>query len=227
MFEFKQFTVDDSGCGMKISTDSVLLGAWFLPQVAAAAVVIDAGSGSGVLSLMAAQCCPRARVTAVEIDPVAASVGSANVSASQWRERIEVVEGDFSCVALPSAQAIISNPPYFTETLHAPDAARALARHQTALTYQGLLNKAADLLTEDGLLGLVAPAADEERLTFAAALAGLPPVRICRVRTSARKSPKRILCAFGRKAGTPVEEELLMGSDEYRTLVFPFYTKIH
>ena len=68
MFRFKQFHVDDSGCGMKICSDSVLLGAWFLPSHSHAASVLDIGAGSGLLSLMAAQVCPEASVTGIEID---------------------------------------------------------------------------------------------------------------------------------------------------------------
>ena len=84
VFHFKQFDVDDSGCGMKICSDSVLLGAWFLPEYSSAASVLDIGAGSGLLALMAAQVCTGAHVTGIEIDaPILQRRLLHRVSASQ------------------------------------------------------------------------------------------------------------------------------------------------
>ncbi len=232
-FDFKQFSVDDTGCGMKICSDSVLLGAWFLPAHAEARSVVDAGAGSGVLALMAAQICADAAVTGVEIVPEACAAAAANFAASPWADRLEVCAGDFRTVDLPApVDLIISNPPYFTEGEIAPDKARAAARHQQTLTFGELLRRSRSLLAPQGRLGLVAPAEAEASILFEGEMAGLKLRRLCRVLTTPGKQPRRVLMDFAASDG-PVETTTLHlrepnGSlaDVYRRLVDPFYLKI-
>lgn len=232
-FDFKQFSIDDSGCGMKICSDSVLLGAWFLPQVSAAEVVVDAGAGSGLLSLMAAQVCPLAVVTAVEIEPDACRAAALNFGASPWKDRLRTVEGDFCSAGLPEAvDAVISNPPYFTSGELAPDSARAGARHQQTLTFGTLAARSRALLKPGGRLGLVAPSEAESDILFSAELAGLKLRRLCRVVTSPGKAPRRVLMDFSTADGPTDTAELCLRApggtltDRYRALVEPFYLKI-
>lgn len=232
-FQFKQFSVDDAGCGMKICSDSVLLGAWFLPQLADVGSILDAGSGSGLLALIAAQCCPKAFITAIELDHSAALAATANFKASPWSQRLNLIEGDFLAATLPyPADAIISNPPYFTNGLTSPDNARAAARHQCELTYNTLLTHSRTLLSPHGHLGFISPAEFEDDIIFAAQLAGFNLRRLCRVTTSIRKPAKRLLWDFSPTPGqTEIETLSLRGdggkpSDRYYSLVEPFYTKI-
>ena len=257
VFKFKQFELSDGGCGMKIGSDSVLLGAWFLPRYATARTVADIGAGSGLLALMAAQCCPQARVTAVELDSLAAEACRANALASPWADRIDTVCTDFAIwkprmEAQPEEEAvfdiIISNPPYFTTGEQASDAARAAARHQNGLTYGAIL--ATRHLVPGGHTGLVAPADMEQDIIFDATIAGMRLCRLCRVQTSPRKTPTRILLDFMRPATetsaseaaalknrpdpplAPEVQTLSMRqadgsySDEYRALTNPFYIKL-
>ena len=88
VFHFRQFDIDDRDCGMKICSDSVTFGAWFLPQHTQAHTVLDIGAGSGLLSLMAAQCMPHAEITGIEIDEAAAAAARHNFAASQWARRL-------------------------------------------------------------------------------------------------------------------------------------------
>ncbi len=232
-FDFKQFSVDDSGCGMKICSDSVLLGAWFFEPYASARSVADIGAGSGVLALIAAQCCPQAAVTAIEIDAGAAEASRLNFEASPWTARLTLVEGDFS-LWTPSSplDLIISNPPYFTNGAIAADAARAAARHQQGLSYASLLRKGAQCLVTDGHLGLVSPAEFEQEIIFEAEMASLKLRRLLRVQTSPRKPVTRLLFDFGKADGTASVETLALRepdgsiSASYRSLVDSFYIKL-
>lgn len=233
VFHFKQFDVDDSACGMKVCSDSVLLGAWFLPDVVTARSVVDAGSGSGLLSLMAAQICPQAMITSIEIDSAAAAATLQNAQNSAWAKRIEVVCGDFLQSALLSPiDAIICNPPYFTNGEQSSDAARAVARHQASLTYSSLCMRSADLLTSTGCLGLVSPPEFEQEIIYTATMAGLSLQKLCRVRTSLRRESRRLLWNFSKKEGKNQISELVIRdtngvpTPEYVALVEPFYTKI-
>lgn len=229
VFRFKKFDVDDSGCGMKICSDSVLLAAWFLPAHRTARTVVDIGAGSGVLSLLAADILPEARVTAVEIDAAAAAAAAANFAASPWGNRLNLVHCDFADFAsVPRTfDAVISNPPYFGEGLRSADAARAAARHQQGLSYSSILKT--PMLAPDGHLGLVAPAELEADIVFAAEMAGLKMRRICRVHTSPRGPATRLLLDIARIDGPLEVRELFMRdaagayTREYRDLVEPYY----
>lgn len=233
VFDCRLFSIDDRGCGMKICSDSILLGAWFLPPYSSAARVLDVGAGSGILSLMAAQVCPQAQVCGVEIDADAAAAARANFAASAWSTRLEMTEGDFMQTNFEEPfDLIISNPPYFTNGAVSPDSSRAGARHAAGLGFREVLARGARLLAPGGRLGLVSPSDAESEILFAATVAGLRLWRICRVRTSPRKPSTRILWDFGLTDGPVLAETLEMRnadgcpSEAYAALVGPFYTKI-
>lgn len=225
-FDFKQFSVADDHCGMKVGTDSVLLGAWAeLP--AGPALILDLGAGSGLLSLMAAQRCPQASVSAVEIDPCACVDAKANADASPFADRIEVVCADAALYRPAYAlDAIICNPPYFDSALVSPDAHRAAARHGAGFDAVAALRFAAAYLSQVGTLAMVTPADGWQQLIFEAELLRLHPRRICRVATRIGKPATRILWQFSRIDGPQDETELLIGSPEYVALVKDFYLKL-
>lgn len=232
VFHFKRFDVDDRGCGMKICSDSVLLAAWFLPPYADRLSVADIGAGSGVLSLLAADIMPRARIYAVEIDPPAAAAAAANFAASPWSGRLTIINQDFvDFVHEPrSYDIVISNPPYFATGHCSSDGARAQARHAGSLNCSSLLGTR--LLAPDGHLGLVAPAELEDEIIFAATLAGLHLHRLCRVVTACGKAPSRLLADFSPLgAGETIETLHIRLPDgsytpRYRSLVENYYAKI-
>lgn len=237
-FRFRQFAVDDHGCGMKICSDSVLLGAWFLPQYAHSRRIADIGAGSGLLALMAAQCCPAAQIEAVETDATAARACNANIISSPWADRVRCAHADFGAWQHTAGQfdLVISNPPYFATGEHAADASRATARHADAgLSYDTLL--ASGILAQGAHMGIVAPADAEEHIMYSATMSGLRLCRLCRVSTAAAKAPTRILADFVRPSAAPsaivpVIEHLPMrqlGGEytaQYRTLTHDFYLKL-
>lgn len=233
-FRFKQFTVDDTGCGMKICSDSVLLAAWFLPPYIAATSVVDVGAGSGVLSLFAAEICHDAVVTALEIDEAAARCAQSNFGRSPHSSRLIMREGDFASFepASTGIDLVISNPPYFTNGALSADTLRAGARHQCGLTYERLIGRSCQWLKADGHLGLVSPAEYEHSIIACAEFAGLKLRRMMRVRTSPRKLYTRVLYDFSRSDGAVAIESLDLRdktgtyTPEYRALVEPYYKKI-
>ena len=120
MFTFKQFTIDDSACAMKVGTDGVLLGAWAEVDNAATRRVLDIGTGSGLIALMLAQRLPEASVVGIDLVPEAVEAAQRNAAASPFADRLEMVCADV-CHYLPENSelfdAIVSNPPYHTEEL--------------------------------------------------------------------------------------------------------------
>ncbi|PTT52789.1 tRNA1(Val) (adenine(37)-N6)-methyltransferase, partial [Aeromonas sp. HMWF014] len=127
-FTFKQFHIEHDRCAMKVGTDGILLGAW--APVANASRVLDIGTGSGLIALMLAQ---RSRsdclIDGVELDRDAATQARANVAASPWTSRVNIVENAIQDYRAPPYDLIVSNPPYFVAGQSFSDPARALARH--------------------------------------------------------------------------------------------------
>lgn len=231
VFRFKEFEVDDSGCGMKICSDSVLLGAWLPGAYTEARTVADIGAGSGVLSLLCAQCCPAAIIRGVENDAGAAEAARENFARSPWAQRLTLLHDDFGSLT-GLFDLIISNPPYFTTGAVSADRARAHARHCGGLGYDTLIAWAREHLTCEGHLGFVSPSEIAGSVIFTAEMEGLKLRRQLTVKTSPRKAPTRILWDFALYDG-PVSTETLSLRDadgspsaQYRALVEPFYIKI-
>src|SRR5690606_6808230 len=127
VFRFKQFEVDQGSCAMKINTDGVLLGG--STYCTGAKRILDVGTGTGVIALMLAQSHPDALIDAVEIDEDAYQQASINFQNSGFAERLQVFPGSFTELQPESAyDLIVSNPPFYTNSLHNPDARKRLAK---------------------------------------------------------------------------------------------------
>ncbi len=206
---------------MKVGTDGVLLGAW----ATGGTRVLDIGTGTGIIALMLAQRCPQAQVTAIDIDEGAVRQASHNVAQSPFADRIEVLhesvqdfDGADGCF-----DAIMSNPPFFIDSLNAPDRQRNIARHAETLTYGQLMQAAWRLLADGGEFSVVVPFDYRQRMEDEATFVGFFPSRVYAVRTSARKPAKRFLLAF-RKHPCPCERtEITLGDEAYTLLTKDFY----
>lgn len=203
IFRFKQFAVVNRRSAMKVGTDGVLLGAWAAGQTVSAEAmprpqrILDVGCGTGVISLMMAQRFPQAEIYGIEIDPDSADEAQANFTSSPWADRLHLLRGDFLRFPFDGKfDLIVSNPPFFTNGLHAPDAARMQARHESSLTLAALLCRCTALLTPTGFIALVLPADRLAELLPSSRKGVGEPLslrRLCRVSTVPRKEPRRIL----------------------------------
>ncbi len=197
---------------MKVGTDAVLLGAWcLLPE---AGEVLDVGCGSGVISLMMAQRSPELQVTGIDIHGPSVVQARENAARSPF-VNVQFIEGDFLTHSFPTIfDSIVSNPPYHTEDLLAPNAARAAARSTAFLSFQSLVCRAAELLKEGGLLQVIIPSAAAAQFHEECNKRCLSLVRITHIRTTVHKEPKRVLMAFKKGEGKSVERDEIILQDE-------------
>lgn len=228
-FLFSDFSVRDDRCGQKVCSDSVLFAAWTWASHPAEGLVLDIGTGSGVLALLTARMCPRARVTAVELAPEACADARENFASSPWSPRLSLAEGSYESFDADNAEAIICNPPFFANGALSSDRRRADARHEGSLSYEGVVRYASRVLGDKGRLALMGPAEREAEVIFAAELAGLKAKRLARVRTSPRKDATRGFWEFSRADGPLSTEEIVIRnadgkySDGYIALVGELY----
>ena len=233
-FQFKQFTVYHDRCAMKVGTDAVLIGAW--TEVEDQCVILDIGTGTGIISLMLAQRC-NGRIMAVDIDEGAVEQAQLNVGRSPWADRIEVKQADICVMAHDEKQqqyfdVIVSNPPYFQEEVKCPEGKRNMARHTDTLSFSGLLEAVAALLNDGGRFSVVLPADVSSDFITLAVRFGLNLYRQLWIHTKEGKKPKRVLMAFGKEKVEHTEIAHLnmvnkngRKSEEYQLLVNDFYLK--
>ncbi|MDO7847393.1 methyltransferase [Hymenobacter sp. M29] len=240
-FQFQQFRIEQGRCAMKVSTDACLLGA--ATDLRGATRLLDIGTGTGLLALMAAQRHASVQIEAVEIDEAAAAQAAANVADSPWAGRIQVHAqslADFAR-AQPAPLAdddrrfshIICNPPFFRQSLRSPDAARSTARHEAAdsLSFDALAAFAAGLLSPPGLLTVLLPPPEMQAFEQVAAGSGLLPATRLVVRHRPGSRPLRHITGFRREALATQETELTIRTAEddtqysaaFRALLTGFY----
>ena len=231
-FRFKQFTVWHDQCAMKVGTDGVLLGAWcpITDNPSTVTHILDVGTGSGLVALMMAQRCPEAQIDAIDIDEVAVNQAKENFqnsvfshqlsafkhSLQEWSNLQSPITNNQSAITNhPCYDLIVSNPPYFQNSLKNPDKGRELARHTDSLPFEELMAHSARLLKEDGQLALILPAEAEQEIRTIAARHSLYCTRVTRVYSKETKPARRVLLAFSRQpsAVSPIEDTLVLENE--------------
>ncbi len=230
-FSFKQFTVYHDRCAMKVGTDGVLLGAW--TDVSSSQKILDVGTGTGLIALMLAQRCIGARITAIDIDGEAILQARENMNASPWGSRMETILQDLKTYQPGKLfDTIVSNPPFFVDSLKCPDHQRNMARHTDTLPALNLLRKSAELLKENGKLSLILPAEQTEDLVALAAGEGLYLSRLTSVITRPGLPPKRSLMEFRKQVSVCEKNNLVVElarhvyTEDYIALTRDFYLKM-
>ena len=210
---------------MKVGTDGTLLGAWACPPDSVSQPrILDIGTGTGLIALMMAQRFPEAKVVGIDIDSFAVKQAQQNVAASPFADHVEILLNDV--IDMEGVfDAVVSNPPFFTDALKSPDAQRTSARHTVTLSYAQLMSNAWRLLTEEGILSVVVPADYKRHMESEASLTGFFKCRDWAVRTTERKPPKRWLMAFAKHPRSLSTGILTLGSPEAEILTKDFYLR--
>ena len=235
MFQFKQFTVQQDRCAMKIGTDSVLLGAW-TPIENKPFSILDIGAGTGILSLMLAQKSAAEQIDSLEIDEDAYEQCVENFENSPWSDRLFCFHAgldEFIEEPEDEYDIIISNPPFYSEDYKSDTSQRDLARFQDALPFEDLVEAADLLLSENGIFAVIIPFKEEERFIDLCAEVELFPVKVTRVKGSYTTPFVRSLLAFKRYELSVLEaDELVIEinrheyTDDYINLTKDFYLKM-
>ena len=239
VFNFKQFNIHQEKCAMKVGTDGVLLGAW----AQGGRHMLDVGCGTGIISLMLAQRFSDADITSIDIVDECCQQTRENADRTPWAHRIAVVNQslqDFTALHLAQVEngeaslfdAIVSNPPFFVDSLKNPDEKRTLARHTDSLPLSTLARSVSRLLSDDGVFSVMLTSECYKDFIDEAWFSGLFLVEDLAVKTTIKKSPKRHLLLFSKQRPMEVRcsEQLLQNPDGSRSLWYQklsddFYVK--
>ena len=230
-FAFKQFTIKQDLCAMKVGTDAVLLGAWIIPN--GSLNILDIGTGTGIIALMLAQK-SQAHIDAIDIDENAVKQAKQNISESKFATKIEVDHisfQDFVKTTKKKFNLIVTNPPYFEQSLKSSDEKRSHARHADVLPFEDLLDGVTKILDPKGKFCLILPKLEAEKFRQLAEKKGLILSKLLRVKSRSDKEiDKRHIMQFEFKPSEFSEATIAIElgerhqyTDEYKALTKDYY----
>jgi tRNA1Val (adenine37-N6)-methyltransferase len=236
-FRFKHFTVWHDHCAMKVGTDGVLLGAWCpLPATNRATPyrVLDIGTGSGLIALMLAQrLMGVGHIDAIDIDADAVAQAQDNFALSPWENMLHAHHSTLQDWQAEGYDLIVSNPPYFVNSMKCDSETRTLARHSDTLDCRMFFKKSIELLADGGCISIVIPCDIMEEWNTAAIEQGLYPTRTTFIKTTPKKAPKRVLIEFCTDSNCVAAENTLVletspgeYSDDAKRILGDFYLKL-
>jgi tRNA1Val (adenine37-N6)-methyltransferase len=232
-FQFKQFRINQEKSAMKVNTDGVLLGAW--TNLDGAKTVLDIGAGTGLISLMIAQR-SEAIITGIEIEKNAAYEASQNVQNSKWSNRVSIRHisfQDFNSTTQNKFDVIVSNPPFFSNSVKNTNPHLSIARHNHLLPFEDIIDGAIKLLGENGSLSLILPSDSANELIEKAFHKNLFINRLTEVKPFPDRVLNRCLLEFGKEQHVLQKTQISVFnetrkdySDEFKTLARDFYLKL-
>lgn len=233
-FHFKQFSISQDRCAMKVGTDGVLLGAWV--DVEAASTILDIGAGTGLIAIMMAQRTTNSLIDAVEIDIEAFEQATENMQDSPWSKRLNAIHiaiQDYTQATAKQYDLIVSNPPFFSGGTFSNTENRNLVRHTVKLPNGDLLASVRSLLTQNGKFSVILPTLEGLRFQERAQNYRLYCTKMTEIKPKRDKSVERILLQFEKEAKPLIKNSLIIQfeernhfTDEYIALTGDFYLKM-
>ncbi len=231
MFRFKQFNVDQTGCAMKINTDGVLLGA--ITEADDQVSILDIGTGTGVIALMLAQRFEAAKVDAVEIDADDAETAERNFKGSPFANRLTLYalgfENYFDQFPEKKYDLIVSNPPFYIDSLKSPGAKTTLAKHADIDFFEKLITAVSYHLAIGGCFWLIIPITLAEMMVKLAADQAIYPQNTRHIQSYLHSAAHRVVISFGhgktsqQTSNLTIYKEVGGYSEEYQKLLQPYF----
>jgi len=232
IFKFKQFDVDQSGCAMKINTDGVLLGV--LADADHPKSILDIGTGTGVIALMLAQRFADAKIDAVEIDQSAAETARRNFQNSSFSNRLTIYPSGFveffNQHPDKKYDLIVSNPPFYINSLKSPEVKKELAKHADKLFFEELLSSVSMHISEFGILYMILPVETAQMVDSLAVKHQLKIQKKIFIHSFSESKPHRVVVAYGFEKTSAIAERFVIYespktyTEQYREAFKDFFT---
>lgn len=231
-FHFKQFQISQNLCAMKVTTDAIVFGAMI--DTRHCRNILDIGSGTGLLSLMMAQK-TTAPITAIELDDAAVEQSMVNIKSSPWPEQISVVHASIQQYTANNDRTfdcIVTNPPFFEQSLKGPDHQRNLARHSDSLDFSVLADIIQKQLSANGTAWVLLPVNSAKRFLQEASGKRLYPVAITELCSTLQHSPHRWIIQLSHQKTVTKKQTLVFYhqdrqyTEAFRQLTRDYYLKL-
>lgn len=228
-FQFKQFFIQHDQCAMKVNTDGILLGA--IAHIDSCRQVLDLGTGSGLVAIMLAQrSSENCAIIGLELEQNAYLQAVENAKNSAWHNRICILQGDVMQHQFGAEfDLIVSNPPYFSDSLTSGIKERDLARSITTYTHLDWLIKAKHWLSEKGRITMILPTEVAKKLILQSEKVGLYCIEQWQIFTKQGKIAKRMIVSFSLQYTNSERRELIIYNEnnnytvEFKHLTKDFY----
>lgn len=229
-FRFKQFNIEQAGCAMKVTTDACIQGAW-TPVAENVKRILDIGTGTGLLALMLAQRSKEATIDAIELDTAAALQAQQNVRDAPWADRINIIETDANGYQSPNKyDLIVTNPPFFNNSLQGNNATRNNARHTNTLSYNQLLHIIDTNLDKNGKASVLLPCPETDLWIALLHEHNWHVLQCLQIKHTDSAAIKRMVLMIGRNPAdvTTTETLVIKGADgaytqHFSQLLSPYY----
>ena len=195
-FRFKQFEIEDDNSTMKVGTDAILLGSWVNTENIQS--ILEIGTGSGVIALMLAQK-TNAKITAIDIDKDSISQAKNNILKSNWAQQIiaqDISFQDFIKSSNKTFDLIVSNPPFFDNSLKSYNANKNLAKHNDNLSYDDLILGVKKILSKNGSFYTIFPYSEGMTFMAKAEINNMFCTKTLLIKPNIKKPVNRILFQF-------------------------------
>lgn len=228
-FQFKQFFIQHDQCAMKVNTDGILLGA--IAHIDSCRQVLDLGTGSGLVAIMLAQrSSENCDIIGLELEQNAYLQAVENAKNSAWHNRICILQGDVMQHQFGAEfDLIVSNPPYFSDSLTSGIKERDLARSIITYTHLDWLIKAKHWLSEKGRITMILPTEVAKKLILQSEKVGLYCIEQWQIFTKQGKIAKRMIVSFSLQYTNSERRELIIYNEnnnytvEFKHLTKDFY----
>ncbi len=230
-FTFKEFTIYQDRTAFKVGTDGVLLGA--VADVNSRKRILDIGTGTGLIAIMLAQR-SKAEIVAIEPDRESFLQAGSNISLCKWSNRIKIEQTDLQNFTTTGDKfdLIVTNPPFFNDSLLNPDPRKSAARHNVNLTRMEILEGVSVLLEEYGCFQLILPYAEANVFIAEAVQYGFYCNSLLKIRPLPTSDIRRIILSFSKIRQKPTEKFLTIEhgkrhefTEDYISLTKDFYLK--
>jgi tRNA1Val (adenine37-N6)-methyltransferase len=216
-FRFKQFQVSHDQSTMKVGTDAVLLGSWAKPS--GSGKILDIGTGSGVIALMMAQK-SKAHITGIDIHAPSIRQANENFTQSPWHNRLVAVQSSIEEFAISNSQSfdyLISNPPFFLNSLKPKLENHVIAKHANSAFVDVFLECSSSILNNTGKAAFIIPSQLIGTFFCKWDIYGLFPYRLTRVYSKPDTTATRVMIEAGKNPNVSlIEDNLLIRDRNYR-----------
>ncbi len=231
-FQFKQFSVEDNKSTMKVGTDAVLLGAW--TKIQNTKTILEIGTGSGVISIMLAQR-SEVKIEAIDIDKSSVNQASDNFKISPWNKHLAAKHfslKEFIIESKNQYDLIVSNPPFFIDSLKSPNKNKTRSKHTDELSYSDLIQGLIHFLSPQGRACLILPFTESKSFINLARLENIYLNKQLLIKPKKSKQANRILMEFSFSKTTLEKDEIYLRkadnsfSDKYKNMSKDYYLNL-